>query len=66
MQIEIGPRIFEVTSSATQLPGEDERLHVVTMQPVARAVLGNQGAESATQTLRAINAVSSKRQEVPP
>ena len=37
MQIEIGPRIYEVTSTAAALPGEEERLHIVTFQPVARA-----------------------------
>lgn len=46
--VEISPRIYEVTSSASTLPGEEEQLYVVTFLPVARAAVGNQTALSAT------------------
>ena len=38
MHARILPRIYQVTSSAVALPGEDERLYVVAFAPVARAV----------------------------
>ncbi len=37
MHVEIAPRIYQVTTSALPLPGEDEQLYVVTFLPVARA-----------------------------
>jgi PAS domain-containing protein len=46
--VEIAPRIYEVTSSASPLPGEEEQLYVVTFLPVARAAVGNQTAITAT------------------
>jgi hypothetical protein len=36
LQVEIGPRLFQVTISALAFPGEEERLHVVAFLPVAR------------------------------
>lgn len=48
MHVEIAPRIYEVTSSASPLPGEEERVYVVTFLPVARAAVGNQPAIAAT------------------
>ncbi len=36
-QIEIAPRIYELTISTAPWPGEDERLYVVTLLPIARA-----------------------------
>lgn len=48
MHVEIAPRIYEVTSSASPLPGEEERVYVVTFLPVARAAVGNQPAITAT------------------
>ena len=48
MHIEIAPRIYEVTSSVSPLPGEEERLHVVTFLPMARAVVGDQTAVTMT------------------
>ena len=35
--VEIGPRVFQVTSSAVALGGEEERLFTVSFLPVARA-----------------------------
>jgi hypothetical protein len=37
MHIEIGPRIYQVTSSAISLAGEEERIFTVAFLPVARA-----------------------------
>jgi hypothetical protein len=37
MLLRIVPRVFQVTSSAVALPGEDEHVYVITFQPVARA-----------------------------
>jgi len=37
MHLEIGPRVYQVTSSAVALAGEEERLYSVTFLPVARA-----------------------------
>jgi PAS domain-containing protein len=37
MHIEIGPRIYQVTSSAVSLAGEEERIFTVAFLPVARA-----------------------------
>ena len=41
MHIELGPRVYQVTSSASPLPGEDERLYIVAFLPMARAALGD-------------------------
>jgi hypothetical protein len=37
MHMRIAPRIYQVTSSAVTLPGEDERIFVVAFLPVVRA-----------------------------
>jgi len=37
MHIEIGPRVYQVTSSAITLAGEEERIFTVAFLPVARA-----------------------------
>lgn len=37
MHVKILPRIFQVTSTAVALPGEQERLYVIAFLPVARA-----------------------------
>jgi hypothetical protein len=39
MHIEIGPRVYQVTCSASPLPGEDERLYIVAFLPMGRAAL---------------------------
>ena len=39
MQIEIGPRIYQVTCSASPLPGEEEPFYVVAFLPIARAAV---------------------------
>jgi PAS domain-containing protein len=48
MHVEIAPRIYQVTSSAIPLPGEEEHLYVVTFLPVARAAVGENTAITAT------------------
>lgn len=40
MHIELGPRVYQVTCSASPLPGEDERLYIVAFMPMARAANG--------------------------
>jgi hypothetical protein len=50
-QVEIAPRIYEVTSSTTPWPGEEERLYFVTFLPVARA--GNGARIAAAHALDA-------------
>ena len=37
MHVEIGPRVYQVTSSAVSLAGEEERIFTVAFLPVARA-----------------------------
>lgn len=41
MHIEIGPRVYQVTSSASPLPGEDERLYIISFMPMARSAIGD-------------------------
>lgn len=41
MHIEIGPRVYQVTSSASPLPGEDEQLYIITFLPMARAAVND-------------------------
>jgi PAS domain-containing protein len=48
MHVEIGPRIYQVTCSASPLPGEEERLYVVAFLPVARAAVGDRTAITST------------------
>lgn len=43
MHIEIGPRVYQVTCSASPLPGEDERLYIVAFLPMGRSALGDRG-----------------------
>jgi hypothetical protein len=37
VHLDIGPRVFQVTSSAIALPGEEERFYSVSLLPVAKA-----------------------------
>ena len=48
MHVEITPRIYQVTTSALPLPGEDAQLYVVTFLPVARGAIGDNTAVTAT------------------
>lgn len=48
MHIEIGPRIYQVTCSASPLPGEEEQLYVVTFLPMARAAAGDRAGGTGT------------------
>jgi hypothetical protein len=51
MHIEIGPRVYQVTCSASPLPGEEEQLYVVTFLPVARAASGDRTGSTATASI---------------
>jgi PAS domain-containing protein len=48
MHVEIGPRIYQVTCSASPLPGEEERIYIVAFLPVARAAAGDHTAITTT------------------
>ena len=48
MHVEIGPRVYQVTSSAISLAGEEERIFTVAFLPVARAGTADPFATSAT------------------
>jgi hypothetical protein len=48
MHIEIGPRIYQVTSSAVALAGEEERIFTVAFLPVARSGSGDPFAAGST------------------
>lgn len=49
MHIEIGPRVYQVTCSATPLPGEDERIYVVAFLPMGRAALDRSDLTASSQ-----------------
>ena len=51
MHIEIGPRVYQVTCSATPLPGEDERLYIVAFLPMGRAAIGDRSELAANTPL---------------
>jgi hypothetical protein len=48
LHVEIGPRVYQVTTSAVVLGGEEERLLAVSFLPVARAGGGDPFSSSAT------------------
>jgi hypothetical protein len=52
MHVEISPRIYQVTSSAVVLPGEDEPIYVIAFLPVAKADLAAQAADDLTMGTR--------------
>lgn len=47
--LEIGPRLFQVTSSAIALPGEEQRVFAVSLVPVARAEANDPHGAGATR-----------------
>lgn len=51
MHIEIGPRVYQVTCSASPLPGEDERLYVIALLPMARAAIGDRADITANTSI---------------
>jgi hypothetical protein len=51
LHVEIGPRVFQVTTSAVALGGEEERLFTVSFLPVAR--IGNSDPFASSTTLTA-------------
>jgi PAS domain-containing protein len=62
--VNIAPRVYEVTTSAAPLPGEEERIYIVTFQPVARAA-GNQ-TQTTLQLAPDLNATTVNRTLVAP
>jgi PAS domain-containing protein len=67
MHVQIVPRIYQVTSSVSPLPGEEEQLYVVTFLPVARAAIGEHTAITpAAHFADAANATISSRTLVSP
>jgi hypothetical protein len=44
----MAPWVYQVTSSAVALPGEEERMYVVAFLPVAKAEAANQVASAIT------------------
>ena len=52
MHIEISPHIFQVTSSAVPLPGEEEPIYVIALLPVAKAQRDEQAASDSTMGTR--------------
>jgi PAS domain-containing protein len=51
MHIEIGPRVYQVTCSASPLPGEDERLYIIAFMPMARAAIGDRADLAANSSV---------------
>jgi hypothetical protein len=57
LHLEIGPRLFQVTSSAIVLPGEERQLFAVSLVPVARVEANDPyglGSTRRTSVLRTI------------
>jgi hypothetical protein len=61
MHVEITPRIYQVTTSALPLPGEDSQLYIVTFLPIARGAIGDHAA--ITATVQAPAAMSAARSQ---
>ncbi|MGH8231753.1 MAG: hypothetical protein ACRESY_08030 [Steroidobacteraceae bacterium] len=57
MHLEIGPRIYQVTSSAVALSGEDESIYVIAFLPIAKAELADQAAADSTMGTRILGAI---------
>jgi hypothetical protein len=52
MHLEISPRIYQVTSSAVVLPGEEEPIYVIAFLPVAKADPNDQSVDDLTMGTR--------------
>jgi len=52
MHLEIAPHIYQVTSSAVVMPGEEELIYVIALLPVAKAQLAEQAATDSTMGTR--------------
>lgn len=64
MHIEIGPRVYQVTCSASPLPGEEEQLYIVTFLPVARSSFGER--TGSTMNARIVNGTQISPSLAPP
>jgi len=49
LQVEIKQRLYQVTSSALALPGEEERIYVVAFRPLPRSAATDRSTLTATQ-----------------
>ena len=54
LHLEIGPRLFQVTSSAVALPGEEQRVFAVSLLPVARAEANDPYGTGSTRSTRVL------------
>lgn len=66
MHIEIGPRIYQVTCSASPLPGEAEPLYIVTFLPMARAPSDRTNGTGTARIVDARATLSSSSMVSPP
>jgi hypothetical protein len=66
MHIEIGPRIYQVTCSASPLPGEEEQFYIVTFLPMARAAAGDRSGGTGTARIVDARATLSSSSRVSP
>jgi hypothetical protein len=66
MQIEIGPRVYQVTCTASPLPGEEEQFYVVSFLPVARTAAGDRGSMTAGHLVDATTTGVSNSSRVSP
>ncbi|HEY1726202.1 MAG TPA: hypothetical protein VGF89_12315 [Steroidobacteraceae bacterium] len=57
MHLEIAPRIYQVTSSAVALSGEEESIYVIAFLPIAKAELADQGAADSTMGTRILGGI---------
>jgi hypothetical protein len=52
MHLTIAHRVYQLTSSAVALPGEDERLYVLALLPAAEAAAADQSSTAHTALLK--------------
>jgi hypothetical protein len=64
MHIEIGPRVYQVTSSASPLPGEDERLYIISFMPMARAANGDRADVTASTSVSDLSRATQSKSTV--
>lgn len=68
MHIQIGPRIYQATCSASPLPGEDEQFYVLALSPVARATVDQRTGITSTAPIADAtkSAVANSKRVSPP
>jgi PAS domain-containing protein len=65
MHMEIGPRVYQVTCSASPLPGEQEQLYIVAFSPMARATADQRALTTTAHGVDAAKATSNSRMVSP-